>query len=225
LWKTVSKAPDTKNTIKFTLDRQEIFYTIDMFCDTLHLPVETLENPFSAPATIQVIKPFMQTYGYQGVIDNVSAFYMKLLAQSWQTMVKKFPSIPQRLDEDYHSIKDDIPLEYETMFIKAVVLMIRPQLVVSTQRKHRNTPSSYRRWNWSSAFLLLLNDDDDENEKDKKDEKKDDEEKDNDDHIDHTLVKTEEIGSLENRKEKMQTPIPTPSRYPRTELPSDKIIS
>ncbi|GJW75821.1 hypothetical protein Tco_0135191 [Tanacetum coccineum] len=68
--------------------------------------------------------------GYQGVVDKVSAFYTKYLAQPWQTMFKKkeaiqyprfikliitdvmmkFPNIPKRLEEDYHSIKDDILL-------------------------------------------------------------------------------------------------------------------
>ncbi|GJT63823.1 hypothetical protein Tco_1015303 [Tanacetum coccineum] len=48
--------------------------------------------------------------GYQGVVDKVSAFYTKFLAQPWQTKFKKIPSIPQRIDEDYHSIKDDILL-------------------------------------------------------------------------------------------------------------------
>ncbi|GJT40669.1 hypothetical protein Tco_0940534 [Tanacetum coccineum] len=178
-WKTVSKVSDTKDTIKFKLDTQEITYTVDMFCNTLKLPVETPDNPFIAPVNIKVIESFMQTVGYQGVIDKVSAFYMKFLAQPWQTMfkvfnrclttrtyghdqtkinilqlfhavvnhtnvdyaallwwdflncvfqkkdviqyprftkliisdlMKKFPFIPQRLDEDYHSIKDDIPL-------------------------------------------------------------------------------------------------------------------
>ncbi|GJY27513.1 hypothetical protein Tco_0403280 [Tanacetum coccineum] len=44
LWKTVCKVLDNKDTIKFMLDTQEITYTIDMFCDTLQLPVETPDN-------------------------------------------------------------------------------------------------------------------------------------------------------------------------------------
>ncbi|GKC50387.1 hypothetical protein Tco_1073132, partial [Tanacetum coccineum] len=95
-----------------------------------HLPAETLENPFVAPVNIQTIEAFMNKVGYQGVVDKVSAFYMQNLAQPWQTMFKKkeaiqytqfikliivdlmkiFLNIPQRIDEDYHSIKDDIPL-------------------------------------------------------------------------------------------------------------------
>ncbi|GJW40907.1 hypothetical protein Tco_0066752 [Tanacetum coccineum] len=59
---------------------------------TLQLPVETPENPFVAPANIHTIEAFMNKVGYQGVVD------------------KKFPNIPKRIDEDYHSIKDDVTL-------------------------------------------------------------------------------------------------------------------
>ncbi|GKC03455.1 hypothetical protein Tco_0995065 [Tanacetum coccineum] len=45
--------------------------------------------------------------GYQGSLNKVSAFFTKNLAQPWQTMFKKFKSIPKRLKEDYHKIKDD----------------------------------------------------------------------------------------------------------------------
>ncbi|GKA62394.1 hypothetical protein Tco_0761913 [Tanacetum coccineum] len=136
-WKTVSKVPDTKDTIKFKLDTQEITYTVDMFRDTLHLPVETPDNPFIAPVNIKVIESFMQKVGYQGVVDkkkNVIQYprFTKLIIAD---LLKKFPSIPHRLDEDYHSIKDDIPLiratadytEYETVFVKVAVLMNQPQ--------------------------------------------------------------------------------------------------
>ncbi|GJT02019.1 hypothetical protein Tco_0823188 [Tanacetum coccineum] len=178
-WRTVSKVPDTEDTIKFMLDTQQFIYTVDMFRDTLHLPVETPENPFVAPANIHTIEAFMNRVGYQGVVDKVSAFFTKNLAQPWQTMfkvfnrclttrtsghdqtkinilqlfhdvlnrthvdyaallwwdfmnnvfqkkeaiqyprfiklivadlMKKFPDIPKRLEEDYHSIKDDVPL-------------------------------------------------------------------------------------------------------------------
>ncbi|GJZ10131.1 hypothetical protein Tco_0544890 [Tanacetum coccineum] len=91
-WWTVSKVPDTKDTIKFMLDTQQFTYTVDMFYDTLYLPVETPENSFVAPANINTIETFMNRVGYQGVVN------------------KKFPNIPKRLEEDYHSIKDDVPL-------------------------------------------------------------------------------------------------------------------
>ncbi|GJZ69097.1 retrovirus-related pol polyprotein from transposon TNT 1-94 [Tanacetum coccineum] len=137
------------------------------------------ENPFVAPVNIQTIEAFMNKVGYQCVVDKVSTFYTKNLAQPWETMfkvlnrclttrttghdqtkinilqlfhavinqtnvnyvsllwgdfmnnvfqkkeaiqyprfikliiadlIKKFPNIPQRIDEDYHFIKDNIPL-------------------------------------------------------------------------------------------------------------------
>ncbi|GJY86642.1 hypothetical protein Tco_0500668 [Tanacetum coccineum] len=61
-------------------------------------------------------------------------------------------------------------------------------------------------------------DDDDETEKEKKDDKKDDE-KANDDE------KKDETDSMEIRKKKMQTPIPSPTRSPRKNLSLDKNIS
>ncbi|GKC00017.1 putative reverse transcriptase domain-containing protein [Tanacetum coccineum] len=129
-WKTVSEVPDTKDTIKFKLDTQEFIYAVDMFYDTLHIPMEIPDNTFIALVDIEIIQSFMQRVGYQGVVDKVSAFYMKFLAQPWQTMfkkkdviqypcftkliiadlMKKYPSISPKLEEDYHSIKDDILL-------------------------------------------------------------------------------------------------------------------
>ncbi|GJV85287.1 copia protein [Tanacetum coccineum] len=142
------------------------------------LQMETPENPFVAPVNIEIIESFMQSVGYQGVDDKKKDFihyshFTKLIITD---LIKKFPSIPPRLEEDYHSIKDDILLvsvyttgnvtvrgmlildafltneilatddykEYETMFVKVVVLMNQPQPVVSTQGTHRTTPGAHR---------------------------------------------------------------------------------
>ncbi|GJW75139.1 hypothetical protein Tco_0134509 [Tanacetum coccineum] len=72
------------------LATQDITYTVDMFRDTLHFPVETLENLFVAPVNIEIIESFMQRVGYQGIVDKVRAFYTKFLAQPWRTMFKVF---------------------------------------------------------------------------------------------------------------------------------------
>ncbi|GJZ22267.1 hypothetical protein Tco_0559306 [Tanacetum coccineum] len=141
-WRTVSKVPDTEDTIKFLLDTEQFIYNMDMFPDTLNLPVETPKNPFVVPANIHTIEAFMNRVGYQGVVDKVSAFFTKNLAQPWQTMFKVFNRclttrtsghdqtkinilqlfhavINQThvdyaallwIEEDYHSIKDDVPL-------------------------------------------------------------------------------------------------------------------
>ncbi|GJV14385.1 hypothetical protein Tco_1359708, partial [Tanacetum coccineum] len=89
-WRTVSKIHSPEDTIKFMLNTQEFIYTVDMFRYILHLPVETLENPFVAPVNIKTIEAFMNRVGYQGVVDKVRAFYTKNLAQPWQTMFKMF---------------------------------------------------------------------------------------------------------------------------------------
>ncbi|GKA45621.1 retrovirus-related pol polyprotein from transposon TNT 1-94 [Tanacetum coccineum] len=49
-WKTVRKVPDTKDTIRFMLDTQEITYTMDMFRDTLKLPCLLYEESCSTMA-------------------------------------------------------------------------------------------------------------------------------------------------------------------------------
>ncbi|GJV81608.1 hypothetical protein Tco_1517478 [Tanacetum coccineum] len=105
-----ASAATTNVPVVFILDTQEITYTVDMFRAILKLPVETPDNLFVAPVTIEIIESFMNKVSYQGVVDKVSAFYAKNLAQPWKTMIKKFLDIPQRVDEDYHSIKNDTPL-------------------------------------------------------------------------------------------------------------------
>ncbi|GJW84220.1 hypothetical protein Tco_0157365, partial [Tanacetum coccineum] len=183
--RTVGKVPDTKDMIKFMLDTEKLTYIVDMFRDTLHLPVETPENPFVTLVNIQTTKASMNRVGYQVVVDKVSAFYTKNLAQPWQTMFKVFnhclttrTSVHDQtkinilqlfhavinrtnvdyaallwIDEDYHYIKDDIPLEiratddfkeYETVFMNVDVLMNQPQPVVSTQGTHRTTPRAHK---------------------------------------------------------------------------------
>ncbi|GJW49368.1 hypothetical protein Tco_0090719 [Tanacetum coccineum] len=252
-WKTVSKVLDTKDTIKFKLDSQETTYTVDMFHNTLHLPVKTLDNPFVAPVNIEIIESFMQRFGYQGVVNKVSAFYTKFLAQPWQTMFKVFNRclttrsfwhdqkkinilqlfhvvvsrvnvdyaallwwdfINCRIDEDYHSIKDDIPLV--SVYTKGNV-QVRGMLILDAfLTKEIRATDDYTEWskvkrinNHMETLEHVV--DDDENEEEKKYEEKDEK-------------KDDEMGSLENRTEKMQTPIPITPRSPRINLYSDKNI-
>ncbi|GKF24929.1 hypothetical protein Tco_0080823, partial [Tanacetum coccineum] len=101
-WQTVHKVPNTKDTIRFKLDTQEITYTVDMFRATLKLPVETPDNPFVAPVTIEIIESFMN--------KKEAIHYPRFIKLIIADLMKKFPDIPQRVDEDYHSIKDDTPL-------------------------------------------------------------------------------------------------------------------
>ncbi|GKF31987.1 hypothetical protein Tco_0101785 [Tanacetum coccineum] len=75
------------------------------------VPMKTPANPFIAPATMTVIKPFMQTVGHQGVCDKDFLNYILQKKDAIQypcftkliivDLMKKYPSIPQRLEEDY----------------------------------------------------------------------------------------------------------------------------
>ncbi|GJY22378.1 retrovirus-related pol polyprotein from transposon TNT 1-94 [Tanacetum coccineum] len=92
-----------------------------------------LENLFFAPTNINTIETFMNIVGYQGVVDKKkeSIQYPRFIKLIIADLMKKFPNIPKRLEEDYHSIKDDVPL---------MILDESPQPVVSTQGTNRNTP-------------------------------------------------------------------------------------
>nr|GEU37012.1 retrovirus-related Pol polyprotein from transposon TNT 1-94 [Tanacetum cinerariifolium] len=204
-WKTVSMVPDTKDPIMFKLDSQEITYN---------------------------------RIGYQGVVDkykkNVITYprFIKLIICD---LMKKYPSIPKRLDEDYHSIKDDIPLslEEERKQVsreacsprKSLKVTIKQNQVVEGDKDERSYANKF------AASMLdddvndfgnkldpgshkenpKVIDDDYVNDDEQKDEKKND-------------VGIHEMGSLENRTEKLQTPIPTTLRSHWINLSSDKTI-
>ncbi|GKB58267.1 hypothetical protein Tco_0914453 [Tanacetum coccineum] len=104
----VSKVPGTEDTIKFLLNTEQFI-----------LPVETSENLFVAPTNIHTIKAFMNRVGYQGVIDKVSAFFTKNLAEPWQNMFKVFNLYIQRGMSHFEET-DDFK-EYETLFMKQIV--------------------------------------------------------------------------------------------------------
>nr|GEX98832.1 hypothetical protein [Tanacetum cinerariifolium] len=127
-------------------DKEEITNTVDMFRATLKLLVETPEQPFIPPAKFDYIKPFLRILSYQGILDKVSAFFTKNLAQPWQTMFKKYELVPKIFEEDYHTIKDDTLLAYKDYKAKyggIEVPMIQPEPMESTQGMHR-TPRATR---------------------------------------------------------------------------------
>ncbi|GKA95062.1 retrovirus-related pol polyprotein from transposon TNT 1-94, partial [Tanacetum coccineum] len=150
-------------------------------------------------------------------------------------LMKKFPNIPQRIDDDYHSIKDDITLvsvgicatddfkKYEMVFVGLDVPMNQPQPVVSTQGTYRTTPRAHR----TPTVVEGEKDDDDSEDRLEPGSHKENPEyvDDDDDKKSVDKKKDTEIGSLEIRTEEMQTPIPTPPRSPMTILSLDKNIT
>ncbi|GJX21330.1 retrovirus-related pol polyprotein from transposon TNT 1-94 [Tanacetum coccineum] len=239
-WKTVSKVPDTKDTIKFKLDRQEITYTVDMFRDTPHLPVETLKRPFFTPVNIK-IRDTNDYAKYETVFVKVVVLTIQpQLVVSTQGTHRTTPSAyksPTLTSASPQGKKRKQIARERSSRRKSLKVTIKQKQVVKDEQDKES---------YASGFAVsLLNDDiddssnrlepqshkknpehvDDKNEEKKKDETKDVvEDKENDDHIDHALVGTQEMGSLENRTEKMQTPIPTPPRSHRISLSSDKNI-
>ncbi|GJW87185.1 hypothetical protein Tco_0162525 [Tanacetum coccineum] len=77
---TVKQVPNHNETIHFMVDKQEITYTVDTFCVTLKIPVETPEQPFIPPASLEYIQPFLKIVGYQGLVDKVR----KLLSKDYE---------------------------------------------------------------------------------------------------------------------------------------------
>ncbi|GKA41785.1 hypothetical protein Tco_0734445 [Tanacetum coccineum] len=181
--KTVSKVPDTKDTIKFKLDTPEITYIVDMFCDTLHLLVETPDNLFITPVNIEVIESFMQRVGYQGVVDKVSAFYTKFLAQPWKTMFKCFncclttQTSGRRMSSN--TLKEPLPTSVigmrsmeevvegnkdEEIHMLDKILLLRKLQDGVTMSGDRIEPGSHK------EHPEIVDDDDDENKEEKKDD-------------------------------------------------------
>ncbi|GJR21404.1 hypothetical protein Tco_0969931 [Tanacetum coccineum] len=122
-WKTAKQVLNANETIRFNIDSKEITYTVDMFRANLKIPVETPEQPFILPATLEYIQPFLKIVGYQGFVDKVDAFYTKNLAQPSQTI--------------YTGYKD-----YEEEFNRLGVPMIHPEPVKSTQGSNRTSRST-----------------------------------------------------------------------------------
>ncbi|GJX69264.1 hypothetical protein Tco_0304991 [Tanacetum coccineum] len=147
----LSYALTTTTDVPAEIDRETITHTVDMFCDTLQLPVETPNDPFIEPTDLKFIQRFLKIVGYEGIVDK-------------------------GLDENYHSIKDDILLvsvytmgnvivrgmlipnefltddicatmkykEYEKVFGRVDVPTIQPRPIESKQGTNR-TPRATRR--------------------------------------------------------------------------------
>ncbi|GJZ27033.1 hypothetical protein Tco_0571286 [Tanacetum coccineum] len=144
-WKTVSKVVNTKDIIRFMLDKKEITYTVDMFRSTLQFQVETPDNPFIAPATIDYIQPFMKIVGYQGEVDKWDFLYC---VQQKKDQIQ-YPRFTKLIIADLmkkfqflNYLKRSIVLS-KMIFCWVGVPTIQPQPVKSTQGTIR-TPSAHR---------------------------------------------------------------------------------
>ncbi|GKB77191.1 hypothetical protein Tco_0944086 [Tanacetum coccineum] len=253
--------PDTEDTIKFLLDTDNFIYTVDMFRDTLHLPVETLENLFVAPANIHTVEAFMNRVGYHGVVDKLfhdvlNQTHVDYAALLWwdfmnnvfqkkeaiqyprfiklivADLIKKFPNIPKRLEEDYHSIKDDVLLVsvYTTGNVSVRGMLI-PDAFLTAKIRETNDFKEYEmvfikqiEGKFSSPRKslkitikknqLVKKDDDDSKDRIEPGSHEDNPEVVDDDDDNEREKNDDEMGSLEIRNEETQTTIPTPLSSP-----------
>nr|GEV68756.1 hypothetical protein [Tanacetum cinerariifolium] len=110
-WRTMSKVPDTKDTIKLLLDTQQFTYTMDMFQDTLHLPVETPDTSFVAPANIHTIEAFMNIVVYQAEIRETNDFKEYETVVSTHITYRITPRAPRSPTVSSNEEKDDVDFE------------------------------------------------------------------------------------------------------------------
>ncbi|GJX83113.1 hypothetical protein Tco_0332594 [Tanacetum coccineum] len=140
-------------------------------------------------------------------------------------LMKKFPEIPKRIEEDYHSIKNDIPLvsvyttrdvhvrgmlipdAFLTEKIRATDNFKEYETVFMKGKKRKQSDGESKPGSYKDNPKLVDDDDDDKN-----DEKVNEEE-------------GGDMGSLETKTEETQTTIPTTPRSPRTILSLDKNIT
>ncbi|GJT02392.1 hypothetical protein Tco_0823561 [Tanacetum coccineum] len=252
LWKTVSKVPDTKDTIRFKLDTQEIVYTVDMFRATLKLPVETLDNPFVVPirATDDYMKyetvfvnvvvpmnqpqPVVSTQGTHmttprahrtptltaasphGKKRKQSAGETSSPRKSLKVTIKKKkqsttsippPSDDRERDEIAEATLLSLTLHNTALAAEAQENVAKVQEKLEEEEiekmvKCEEDEESYASEFADSMFNMIPKQDE---KKDDDAEKTDDavEEKENDDHTDHTLVRTHATGSILTRNEQM----------------------
>nr|GEV87396.1 hypothetical protein [Tanacetum cinerariifolium] len=194
--------------------------------------METPKNLFVSPINIQTVKAFMNRVGYQAVINRTNVDYAALLWWDFMNnvfskkeaiqyprfikliiadLIKKFPNIPQMINEDYHSIKDDIPLVsvYTIGNIRVRGMLISDEFL---------TEEICATIDFKEYETVFMNVDVLINQPNRLFIPKERIEK-----VDET--KDAKMGSLETKTEEMQTPIPTLPRYLRTIISSGKNIT
>ncbi|GJS98364.1 hypothetical protein Tco_0819534 [Tanacetum coccineum] len=262
-WKTVNKVPDTKDTIIFKLDSQEIVYTIDIVgyqgvVDKTKINILQLFHAVVNRTNVDHAALLWIKEDYHSIKDDiplVSVYTMVNVTVRGMLIPDAFLTEEIRTTDDFK--------EYETVFVNVAILMIQPQLVVSTQGTHMSTPRAHRTPTLSTAspqgkkrkqrvrdssspqksLKITIRQkqagegekaeqsynevDDFDNRLEPKSHKENPGHVDDDDNKEEEKVDEKEgneMGSLEIRTEKMQTPIPTIPRYHRMNLSLDKNI-
>ncbi|GKA26575.1 hypothetical protein Tco_0712684, partial [Tanacetum coccineum] len=205
-------------------------------------PGGTRDKPFVTPVNIKTIEAFMNKVGYQAFVDKKKEAiqYPRFIKLIIADLIKKFPEIPQRIEEDYHSIKDDISLV--SVYTTGNVLvrgMLIPDAFLTEEIHATNDFKEYEMVFMNVDVLInqqqsvvstqgmhrKKDDNDSEDRLEPESHKENPEHVDDDDDEKVGEIKDDEMGSLETRTEEMQTPIPRTPRSPRKILSSDKNIA
>ncbi|GJZ86177.1 hypothetical protein Tco_0657787, partial [Tanacetum coccineum] len=245
------RAPNEKDVMRFKIDQQEVDFTLANFCTTLRLPIPTSEKLFDQPSEFLTIAKFIKKIGYVGELENLTQFEVKKLPQPWQTLFIVL-NLPKLFVELYHYVyNDDLVAKMFATSAKVQEVIGHPvelqtedimrteayQVCVEEYGRSPKPKSMFQKLKEKIVgelsepqkpiqikvkHLHLLNEQIGEGEYEEKVVDEDDEMTDDDDHIDHTLIRNKKTGSMETRNGKMQTPIPTPPRFFRNDLSSNK---
>ncbi|GKB04215.1 hypothetical protein Tco_0832358 [Tanacetum coccineum] len=139
--------------------------------------------------------------------------------------MKKLPEIPKWIEDNYHSIKDDIPLVsvYPTEDVRVRGMLI-PDVFLIEEIRATDDFKEYETVFMKDTYLMLVPQGDGREAECRRNQSsllgshKDNPEHVDDDDKDDEKVDEEEggqMGSLETRNEETQTTIPTPHRSPR----------
>nr|GEV85779.1 hypothetical protein [Tanacetum cinerariifolium] len=207
------------------------------------------KKSFVTPVNIEIIESFMHAFSYLGFVDkwdfNNRVLQKKDVIQYPRftkliiaDLMKKYPSISPKLEEEYHSIKDDIPLVsvYTTGNVTVQGMLILDAFLTKAIR----TTDDYKEYemvfvvegerdeeSYTDKFPASMLHDDVDYFRDRiepESHKEHPKVVDDDDEIKEEK-KDDEMGSLENKTQNMQTPIITTPRSHRINLSPDKNIS
>ncbi|GKA00306.1 hypothetical protein Tco_0672856, partial [Tanacetum coccineum] len=84
------KLADFKNAFKFTIDQEEVAFSVNDLRTVLNLPQATDNNhaEFVEPLEFSTIIKFLNIFGHEFPIRLLGQFYTKHLPQPWQTLCK-----------------------------------------------------------------------------------------------------------------------------------------
>ncbi|GJU73971.1 hypothetical protein Tco_1265376 [Tanacetum coccineum] len=157
-------------------------------------------------------------------------------------LMDKYKSIPKRLEEDYHIIKDDTPLVsvYTTRELTVRGMLTSNDLLTDAIRDtqaYKDYVEKFERVDVPFVDTVLLIDDDfgdrlepeshkenpekNDDGDEKKDDKKDDDDDNDDDHDDHTLIRTR--GIKEKVDEALKYIVPKLSTIATSDLINDNL--